>query len=155
MNRPLRVLVVEDNESVQRAIFAMLSSDSNITADAVTTIKDAEIHVRSGAYNVVLLDLLLPDARDLEGLVLLQKEFPTVPVVILSGLGRSMETAALEGGAQDYIEKPPESAQALIDSLRKATIRSEWYQKVHDLKQSREATAKAIECYDTLKSEVF
>ncbi len=148
MNRPLKVLVVEDNIQVQRAIEAMLSLDKNLTVDTAGSMAQAETRLTTSTYNVILLDLMLPDAKDLEGLVRLTTNYPKTPIVVLSGLGKEMEISALQKGAEDFIEKPPTSAQSLISSVRHAAIRHEVSKEFASLHESLAATGEALKSYE-------
>ncbi len=152
MNRPLKILIVEDSPYVQKALVAMLSLDSNLTTEVAGSIREATEMIHTGHFNVILLDLLLPDANDLEGLTALQKDFPVMPIVVLSGLGKDMEASVMESGAQDFLEKPPASSAALIEALRKAAIRNAASLRFAEIHASRQATAQAIEEFETVRA---
>ncbi|MGE2624724.1 response regulator transcription factor, partial [Escherichia coli] len=56
---------------------------------------------------LVLLDMMLPDINGLQVLLQLQKRRPSLPVVMLTGLGSESDVVVgLEMGADDYIGKP-------------------------------------------------
>ncbi|KAB2420987.1 response regulator, partial [Enterobacter hormaechei] len=56
---------------------------------------------------LVLLDMMLPDINGLQVLLQLQKQRPSLPVVMLTGLGSESDVVVgLEMGADDYIGKP-------------------------------------------------
>lgn len=150
MNRPLKVLVVEDDWITQKAIQCLLDTDANLTVDVAGSIAQAEAKLESSRYNVILLDLLLPDAKDLEGLIKLTTNYPKIPIVVLSGLGKHMEARSLAGGAEEFLEKPT-SAQALISSVRHAAIRHEVSREFAPLHASLAATEEAIKKYEEAK----
>ena len=58
-------------------------------------------------YDVILLDMMLPDINGLQVLLQLQKQRPALPVIMLTGLGSESDVVVgLEMGADDYVVKP-------------------------------------------------
>lgn len=108
----MRILVVDDNPTDRELITYVIGGvehdiDSVETlAGALARIRDAE--VRHGQYDVVLLDLDLPDSRGANTFYAVQRLIAPVPVVIYSG-SEDVETAhrLLYDGAADYIVKRP------------------------------------------------
>jgi len=77
-------------------------------------------------FDVILLDLNLPDSSGLETLTTIIKEFPELPVVVLSGLSDDATTiAAVELGAQDYLVKSEIGSSILVRVLRYAIERKQ------------------------------
>ncbi len=77
-------------------------------------------------YDVVLLDLNLPDSRGLESLKSVIKSYPRVPVVVLSGLADDATTLeAVRRGAQDYLVKGEINGPMLARVLRYAVERKQ------------------------------
>jgi len=111
----LKILLVEDDESLRQAIFQMLSLDYHLCP--VATLAGARAAIRTHTWDVVLLDLGLPDGN---GLALFEtlRQLPVRPVVIvLTGyddLTHAKE--ALAEGADDYVVKTGQLLQEL--SLR-------------------------------------
>lgn len=100
-----RILVVDDEPQIHRFLTPALQAAGfeSLRAERGT---EALRLAASNAPDLVLLDLGLPD---MDGHVVLQKlrEFSTVPVIILSARDREAEKiAALDAGADDYVEKP-------------------------------------------------
>lgn len=100
-----RVLVVEDDEPVQRLIMRALEREG-FEVMAVADAAAARQTVASGAFDLVILDLRLPDADGLD--VLLQlREIGDVPTIIVSGRGAEGDRVlGLTSGADDYVVKP-------------------------------------------------
>lgn len=69
-------------------------------------------------YDVVLLDLTLPDVLGLDSFTRLHKEYPDLPIVVLSGLANEKVIfQAMQNGAQDYLIKGEIDSKSLCRSL--------------------------------------
>lgn len=118
--RPLRVLVVDDNERVRRSIRQLLSCQADIeviceAADGA----DAICKAREYLPDVVLLDITMPTVDGLEAARTLKREFPAIQVVIVSQHdSRGFQWAALAAGATGYVVKS-NAARDLIPELRR------------------------------------
>ena len=118
--RTLRVLVVDDNESVRRSIRQLLQSqaDIEIVAEAVDG-EDAIRKAREHLPDVVILDLTMPNMSGLEAAHILKHEFPSMHILIVSQHdARGFQWAALAAGASGYVLKS-NAAKDLIPELRK------------------------------------
>src|SRR4029077_2552358 len=75
-------------------------------------------------FDVVLLDLSLPDEQGLNTLLRTHAHAPKVPIVILTGLDdEAMAVKAVRAGAQDYLVKGRVDGDLLVRSMRYATER--------------------------------
>jgi len=102
----MRVLLVEDDLTASRGLVAMLKAASMVV-DAVDTGEEALELVRLYDYDVVLLDLVLPDMEGYEVVRRLRAGRVETPVMILSGLARPQAKVKGFGmGADDFITKP-------------------------------------------------
>ena len=102
----MRALLVEDDLAVSRGIVAMLKSASMIV-EAVDSGEEALEMARLYDYDVVILDLGLPDMEGYEVVRRLRAAKVEVPVLILSGLGRPQAKVKGFGmGADDFLTKP-------------------------------------------------
>ncbi|MDR3522051.1 MAG: response regulator transcription factor [Acidocella sp.] len=100
-----RILVVDDEPQIHRFLNPALSA-SNYEYLRAERGDEALRLAASRAPDAILLDLGLPDMDGHEVLKRL-REFSDVPVIILSARDREAEKiAALDGGADDYVEKP-------------------------------------------------
>jgi PAS domain S-box-containing protein len=82
------------------------------------------IELRMENYDVIMLDLNLPDSRGLETLTSIIKIFPKIPIVVISGLADDVTTIeAVRRGAQDYIVKGEINGPMLLRVLRYAIER--------------------------------
>jgi two-component system KDP operon response regulator KdpE len=100
-----RILVIDDEPQMHRFLGPALEA-GGYAVERADTGTDGLRLAASRAPDAVLLDLGLPDLDGLEVLTRL-RQFSTVPVIILSARDREVEkVAALDQGADDYVEKP-------------------------------------------------
>jgi two-component system cell cycle response regulator CtrA len=122
----MRVLVVEDDANAARAIAMMLRSHGAM-CDQTDTGEEALELVRHYDYDIVVLDLMLPDMEGFEVVRRMRAGRVETPVLILSGLNRP--NAKVKGfgmGADDYITKPFDKAE-LIARIQAVIRRSKGY----------------------------
>jgi two-component system cell cycle response regulator CtrA len=102
----MRVLAVEDESSAARSIEQMLWS-KNFIVDSTDLGEDAVELAKRYDYDIILLDLMLPDIDGYEVLRRLRATGVDTPVLILSGLGElDSKLKCLGVGADDYLTKP-------------------------------------------------
>ena len=113
----LRLLLVEDDLRSASSLRKLLetSESPHFTVRHVTTAGAACSAVEEGGIDVVILDLGLPDAHDLEALNRLQECVHEIPVIVLTGQGdETLAAEALHGGAEDYLLKGTIGHDALL-----------------------------------------
>ena len=102
----MRILLVEDDPAVSHSIALMLRSDA-VTVDMTDLGQDAIELARYSDYDLILLDLNLPDLSGYEVLRALRVARVNTPVLILSGLAATAnKVKGLAFGADDYLTKP-------------------------------------------------
>ncbi len=102
----MRVLLVEDDEILGEAVRDQIVADGH-AIDWATEVEEADDIVRTVAYDLVLLDLLLPDGSGLDFLRRRRTAGDATPVIILTARDRiSDRIAGLNAGADDYLVKP-------------------------------------------------
>jgi DNA-binding response OmpR family regulator len=107
----MRVLVIEDDDLVASGIVAGLRL-SGITADHAATASSAETFLRTSTFDIVVLDLGLPDADGLDLLRRLRGGGLHLPVLVLTARDAVQDkVAGLRGGADDYLVKPFDLAE--------------------------------------------
>jgi DNA-binding response OmpR family regulator len=101
-----RVLVIDDEPAVGGMVQAVLTEFGYAVKHAGNGVEGLRL-IRLFEPNGVLLDLKMPGTSGLEVLDYLRRDFPELPVVILSGNDDAgIARATLRGGAFDYIQKP-------------------------------------------------
>ena len=102
----MRVLLIEDDTILGAAVRDHIVGD-NHSVDWVGRLDRATEHLDSAAYDLVLLDLMLPDGRGVAFLRDLRRKGCVTPVIILTALDQiSDRIEGLNAGADDYMTKP-------------------------------------------------
>jgi len=102
----VRVLLIEDDPVLGEAVRDHIAADGH-AVDWSTTLGDAGDHLHVVSYELVLLDLHLPDGKGLEFLKALRREGTDTPVIILTARDQlSDRIEGLNSGADDYLVKP-------------------------------------------------
>lgn len=103
----MRVLLVEDDPAMQKSIQLMLSSEGGYIVDATSLGEDGLEIGKLYDYDIIILDLMLPDMDGYEVLRRLRASRVDTPILILSGLSDlDNKIKGLGFGADDYITKP-------------------------------------------------
>lgn len=116
----IRLLMIDDHKIVRDGLKEILHHISDITViDEAETGKEGLVRIRKGSYNVVLLDVGLPDANGITILTLIKQEKPHVNVLMLSMYPEEQfAIRALKTGAAGYLTKGC-NAEELIRAIRK------------------------------------
>ena len=109
----MRVLLVEDDLSTSESIEMMLRSESMVV-DTTDLGEDGLEIGKLYDYDIIILDLMLPDMDGMEVLRRLRDARVNTPVLILSGLTESEhKVKGLGSGADDYLTKPFDKQELL------------------------------------------
>jgi two-component system NtrC family sensor kinase len=104
----IRLLLVEDNPADARIVERHLKDAGlvHVTTDTVQTAAEAAQRLQEVEYDLVLLDLGLPDATGLQALRALKSVADLTPIIVLTGSDDYKQgLIAVREGAQDYLEK--------------------------------------------------
>lgn len=138
VNQAIRALLVEDNATdvlLLREAFADLS-DFAIAISQVERLVEAVACLEDQTFDIVLLDLGLPDSQGMETFVRLHQHAPDIPIVVLTALAdEAVGVKAMQEGAQDYLVKQQVGAPLLGRAVRYAIER---YHLREQLEQSRQ-----------------
>lgn len=110
-----RILIIDDEEVIRESLEALLG----LEGFQVRTAPDAESGLRElsrRSFDLVLLDLMLPDRSGLEALAEIREHDAVTPIVMLTAYG-SLETAvqAIKAGADDFFTKPWQNDKLIRD----------------------------------------
>jgi len=102
----MRVLLIEDDRVLGAAVRDQITADGHST-DWTTRLDEAGEYLDVAAYDLILLDLMLPDGRGQPFLRALRGRGDATPVIILTALDQiSDRIEGLNAGADDYMVKP-------------------------------------------------
>jgi len=116
----LRILLVEDNPGDEQLIreYAASHSDPSCEIESCATLDSALAYLTKREFDIVLLDLSLPDCCGVDGVRRIIKHSPSIPVVVLTGADDGeLAEQSIQLGAQDYLIK-----QALTFDLLRRTV---------------------------------
>jgi PAS domain S-box-containing protein len=119
-----RVLLIEDNPGDIRLVREMLGSEPGVSLDTTSTLAEGLKRLQQDPFDVVLVDLGLPDSQGLQTFTRLCNQSPTIPAIVLTGNNDvDLAVLALQAGAQDYLVKGEISGSPLVRALRYAIER--------------------------------
>lgn len=129
------ILIADDEPAIRRSLREILSFEGYEVEEAENG-EEALARIKTGRYDLVLLDIKMPKRDGMEVLQALADAESTVPVVMISGHG-NIETAveATRLGAADFIEKPPDLNRLLV-SVRGALERGQLKVENRRMKQA-------------------
>ena len=107
-NKTIRALLVEDNPGDARLLREMLPDVSSHSFDLthVARLSEALRELEETGFDVILLDLVLPDAQGFEAFLRMQSHARAIPVIVLTGLAdQDLAVRAVRHGAQDFLVK--------------------------------------------------
>ena len=109
----MRVLIVEDNPKMAGALKKGLDENGFATDVSHTGFEGEEL-AASGSYDLVILDLMLPDRDGIEVCRNLRRRKVSMPIMMLTALSATEEKIdGLDAGADDYMTKPFEFEELL------------------------------------------
>ena len=122
----IQVLLIEDNPAdvflLQEVLAGVTSAKFKLTD--VERLAEGLKRLDEESFDIVLLDLGLPDNQGLETLVKMRGQAPRVPIVVLTGLtDESLGLRAVQAGAQDYLIKGQVEGHMLGRAIRYAIER--------------------------------
>jgi len=107
----MRILLIEDDTVLGSAVRDQIAADGH-SLDWVNRLDEASDAVAVAAYDLVLLDLMLPDGRGIPFLRTFRARGDVTPVIILTALDQvSDRIEGLNAGADDYLVKPFDLAE--------------------------------------------
>ena len=107
MDKPLKLLIIDDNRELLAAIYQFLSNkkyDVVSASDGLDGLKLLEVEEQS--FDLVITDIVMPNISGLAIISIVKKKFPGTPVIAITGWGEHPEMLALEAQADLVLEKP-------------------------------------------------
>ena len=111
--RTERIFIIEDDPGVSEVVTLLLSQEG-YPVDAASSVGEARRRLATGAYDVVITDLKLPDGTGLDVVGHVREKDRALPIIMMTSYS-SLESAiaALRAGASDYIIKPFDNDELL------------------------------------------
>lgn len=105
-NSKVPVLVIDDEETIRRLLTKELANETREIVAAANA-EEAMAKLRTNWFDVIIMDLLLPDVNHLDLLINVKESVPHVEIIMITGHG-DIDTAveAMKLGAYDFIRKP-------------------------------------------------
>lgn len=166
--RALQVLLVEDNSGDARLLREMFSKEKtgSLELTHVLHLSEALNLLAKGGFDVVLLDMGLPDEHGLDTVRRARAAAPTVPLIVLTGLDdEALAAEAMQEGAQDYLIKGEIENRALPRALRHSIerqrmqlasdrIHAEVQARTHELNEANAQLRAEIVARDAAEREL-
>lgn len=115
----LRALLVDDEAELVSTLVERLGFRGVAAEDAQTGVEALE-KLRSRPFDVVVLDLKMPGMSGLEVLSVIKREFPRIPVILITGHGSPADSSeAIPESVFDFLPKPV-SLEKLLEKIREA-----------------------------------
>jgi signal transduction histidine kinase/DNA-binding NarL/FixJ family response regulator len=155
MDRPLSLLVVEDNPTDALFVEEALGEGSLVIENLVRVerLREAVRKLEADHFDVVLLDLGLPDSQGLDTLIELRRRAPAMPIVVMTGLGdERLGLDLVRKGAQDYLVKGQFTGSLLARSIRYSVEREKTEQALRFLTEASDVLASSLDYESTLRS---
>lgn len=137
--KTLNILIVEDNKVSAKILEKMLmSSKYPFIIDKADTFAMAISKLKENNFNLVLLDLNLPDSSGLETIENLNQAFDSIPIIAITGeYAQDLGLDAISVGAQDYLIKGEYNvhhlAKSIYSSIEKKKFEVTLHQKTKEL----------------------
>ncbi len=124
----IKILLIEDNPPDKKLVEIFLKESSSINNYELfhaLSLSEAKEFSEQGSYNIVLLDMSLPDSSGMDTLRLAKELFPKTSIVLLTGTdSEDLGIGSLKEGAQDYLVKGKIDKNSLTRSILHAITRS-------------------------------
>ncbi|MHA1104882.1 MAG: PAS domain S-box protein [Promethearchaeota archaeon] len=135
-NQMVSILLIEDNTSDIRIIKELLKEAREFIFDlriAENFAKGLNC-IEEASFDIILLDLMLPDSSGIETLERILDEISISPIIVLTGMDNmNLAIKAVKAGAQDYLVKDQIESNSLIRSIFHAIDRHKMKQTIESL----------------------
>ena len=117
----MKFLLIEDNQELANAIISRMELDGHVI-DHAADLGDGQAYVETGEYDLIFLDIMLPDGDGREFLKRHRANNLETPVIVLTARSQvSDRIGSLDMGADDYVTKPFDHAE--LEARCRAVLR--------------------------------
>ncbi|MGA2678726.1 MAG: PAS domain S-box protein [Sedimentisphaerales bacterium] len=148
MNGEIRVLQIDDDEIdvlLVKRVLAKNTKSTKFVVESASCLADGLNLLKTKQYDVLLLDLGLPDSNGIETVKSASKTNANIPIVVLTGL-ENEETGleAIKNGASDYLVKGPAMETSLVRTALYAIERKKVAEKLYESQQMLQLVTNSI-----------
>lgn len=147
ISKSIKILLLEDNPGDARLIQEMLSEarGAQLHLKCVDRLSTGLEHLAAEFFDIIMLDLSLPDSLGFDTFIRVHAQVPKVPIIILSGLDDElMAVKAVQGGAQDYLVKAEVNTNLLVRSILYAIERKRIEDALRDSEQQYRSSINSM-----------
>ena len=142
-----KILVVDDEENIREGLKTVLETEG-YSVDTVKDGNEAIDKINTNVFDLVILDLKMPNLDGYEFLNIVSKTDPYLPIIILTGHGSLQEAVELtKRGAFDYFLKPPDIDRLLTSIVKALELRKQLLEK------GKEKATQPFEALDNIIGE--
>jgi len=157
LNEPPRILVIDDEEGIRAGCWRALEPEGYIVETAATG-QEGLRRFREGNFDMVLIDVVLPDMRGVDLLAPILEKDPDVVCVVITGYATvELAVQAIRSGAYDFLSKPFTAdvlrmtvAQGL--ERRRLTLEARRLQKIEEEARELARAKEELERLDRFKT---
>jgi len=142
----MRILLVEDNPGDARLLeFMLMEALPDYTLAKASSLGEATASIREQEFDIILLDLSLPDSESKRTFWQVYAEAPTVAIVVMTGLDdEAFASELVQAGAQYFLVKGSVDARWLSRAMRYAIERKRAEERLRLAAQVFESTMEGI-----------
>ena len=143
-NKPIELLLFEDNLGDAGLIEEMLEeSEGAYHLEVVETLEEGLVLLKDSFFDIILLDLGLPDSDGIDTLIEVHKISTKIPIIVLTGLNNEeIGIFAVKNGAQDYLIKKEIDSKLLKRSIMYSIERKKIESELQNYKSNLEDKVK-------------
>ncbi len=148
MSEEIKVLQVDDDEidvKLAKRVLTKCSRPITFNVQSAGTLSQAIDRLSNNEYDIVLLDLGLPDSNGIETVQKVTEVNPNIPIVVLTGLeDEEAGLAAIKSGAADYLVKGLSLENSLVRTVLYAIERKKVAEKLRESQQMLQLVMNSI-----------
>ena len=107
MNKPLKMLIIDDNKELVSALFDFFSNKKFDVAYALDGLEGLKLlEAEKQGFDIVITDIVMPHISGIGIISIIKNKYPDIPVIATTGWGEHPEALAAEFQADFVLEKP-------------------------------------------------
>ncbi|WOD38389.1 response regulator [Nodosilinea sp. E11] len=155
---PIHVLLIEDNPGDRRLLQELLRDVASVSIqlEHANCLSEGVQCLQQQPFDIVLLDLFLPDSQGFATFTQLHQQERNTPIVVTTGLNdETLALRAVQAGAQDYLVKGQITGELLVRSIRYAIERKRTEHKIREQAALLDIATDAILVRDVQNQILF